>query len=613
MEPIFAALRRNQRGSVQTTIIVFGLGVLVGLSLGLGLRGTEDSIPEKTHSARGQPQAALAKQTTDAGAEQVLLQSQRKGSVASAPASNPLDASVTLQIRYAEGGRTVRWSTAPIGSTRLLILPGNALKGAEEITLTDRRGRKHSPGRIVGVDTSTSLIALDSGMPDGAFLELSDENHPLYLGRDLWLYDDRGQSAAWVDGPAEVRAGSPNWTTPIASDRGRLGAGGVLVDPNSSRVVGIVVGEMPGSAQGAAMDVDDLRLLMRAVPETVPMSLAAFSQSYFEESPGGLWQRVQALARGGRYHDGITLAQSLLERDGRYSEPVFELFERSVLARIERLLAEGSYDQALDLLNPVAAFVGERAGVSVLYALVFSGMNDFDDASAWLQTAAALPAPSKEVTQRLRSLILAQAKKLEQERAWERTIEWLEVGTALEPQYPVFHQWLGRLYLRQDRLKAGIASLTRAMALDSSLVPRLSKRVDEARQLLANPERIRVHFDTNRRAIEVPVTLNGGSAAFRFLLDTGASHTVISRETARTLSIDTNGARQVIVNTANGSMEVPVVTLPSVGLAGAEVPNVTALVVDGLESADGLLGLSYLRYFEVEIHQTEGYLTLRRR
>jgi len=82
--------------------------------------------------------------------------------------------------------------------------------------------------------------------------------------------------------------------------------------------------------------------------------------------------------------------------------------------------------------------------------------------------------------------------------------------------------------------------------------------------------------------------------AVRFLIDTGATTVALSQTDAQRLGIDTKGLDyRYKVITASGQTRAASVKLASVAVAGAQVRNVDAMVIEkGLETS--LLGMSYL-------------------
>lgn len=81
------------------------------------------------------------------------------------------------------------------------------------------------------------------------------------------------------------------------------------------------------------------------------------------------------------------------------------------------------------------------------------------------------------------------------------------------------------------------------------------------------------------------------------ILDTGARYITISWEVAKDIGYDPAiSERRVSVTTANGVIEVPLITVQSIHLGELKVDNVESACLDIPELAgiEGLLGLSFL-------------------
>ncbi len=105
------------------------------------------------------------------------------------------------------------------------------------------------------------------------------------------------------------------------------------------------------------------------------------------------------------------------------------------------------------------------------------------------------------------------------------------------------------------------------------------------------------------------VILNGRTRQY-FIVDTGASFTLISRQAANELGIPINETTPFIrVASVSDVMLAPLVTLRSVRVGRAEVENVDALVYT-MPSYQGLLGNSFLNRFKVVIDALNGKMTL---
>ena len=124
-----------------------------------------------------------------------------------------------------------------------------------------------------------------------------------------------------------------------------------------------------------------------------------------------------------------------------------------------------------------------------------------------------------------------------------------------------------------------------------------------------------IPFEKQGQVIIVEATLNKKTAA-KFVVDTGASYTVISSATAKELSIDTDQNTQpVTFQTANGMIQAPLVSLQSITVGGMEINNLTAAVHDVVPDGKvfGLLGLNFLGNFRMDIDNQNGLLHLEKK
>ncbi len=115
--------------------------------------------------------------------------------------------------------------------------------------------------------------------------------------------------------------------------------------------------------------------------------------------------------------------------------------------------------------------------------------------------------------------------------------------------------------------------------------------------LPARSEQHRIPLDSRGTTYTLRVLLNK-STETNFLLDTGASHTVITPELARRLEL-TEGhvVEHIPVVTANGRSTLPVVIIDSLRIGSYEITGVRAVVQDiEVKSSPlgGLLGMSAL-------------------
>jgi len=127
-----------------------------------------------------------------------------------------------------------------------------------------------------------------------------------------------------------------------------------------------------------------------------------------------------------------------------------------------------------------------------------------------------------------------------------------------------------------------------------------------AQQHVGRPaQRIVVHYNSSDGAILVNGILNRNFPVV-FLLDTGATRTMITEDDARILGLPIESSRRVQGLIADGSVvEMPVVRLASVDIGGARAENIEAVV-----GRMRLLGMDFLENFEMSMNAGLGQLVL---
>jgi clan AA aspartic protease (TIGR02281 family) len=127
------------------------------------------------------------------------------------------------------------------------------------------------------------------------------------------------------------------------------------------------------------------------------------------------------------------------------------------------------------------------------------------------------------------------------------------------------------------------------------------------------PTAVTVPIVQHSSAILVRGDVNG-QAETLFLVDTGATVCVLSSALADRLGLRASGGAEMItVHTASGRVEAPLILVDLLRVGGAEARGVQAIVHDvpGLSSdVGGLLGLSFLGRFKVEIDRVRGVMLL---
>jgi predicted aspartyl protease len=114
----------------------------------------------------------------------------------------------------------------------------------------------------------------------------------------------------------------------------------------------------------------------------------------------------------------------------------------------------------------------------------------------------------------------------------------------------------------------------------------------------AGPYEAVTPFDGIHGAIILPVRVNG-RGPFRFLLDTGSTHTAVSAQTAADIGAPV--VAKAVVGSAAGSRETQVVRIDALNVGPITVPDLLASIVElaGMGGVDGVIGhdaLASVRY-----------------
>ena len=106
---------------------------------------------------------------------------------------------------------------------------------------------------------------------------------------------------------------------------------------------------------------------------------------------------------------------------------------------------------------------------------------------------------------------------------------------------------------------------------------------------------------------------NSQTRRIMMALDTGATYVMIPWDIAEALGYKPAYSKQKIdITTASGTEKAPLITVSCVSVLGKEARDVPCVVHDLPETSrvDGLLGLSFLRDFEIRLDFRNGTLEI---
>ena len=127
----------------------------------------------------------------------------------------------------------------------------------------------------------------------------------------------------------------------------------------------------------------------------------------------------------------------------------------------------------------------------------------------------------------------------------------------------------------------------------------------------------KINFNNKSKVIivYVEIKIKDRMARLKMALDTGATYIMIPWDVAETLGLEPGLSKEKTeMITVSGVEKTPIVTLEAVSVAGNEIRNIKALVHDlpPKSYVDGLLGLSFLKNFNIYLNFEQGFLELTR-
>jgi clan AA aspartic protease (TIGR02281 family) len=287
--------------------------------------------------------------------------------------------------------------------------------------------------------------------------------------------------------------------------------------------------------------------------------------------------------------------------------PLAEAYEVEISDR----LAANRLSDAENLLEEYRSTVGSENNISLLEARILEARGDWDSAARVLQDAwRASPATSRD------ALRLAARRTVSRAAASDALAEnelasLLEAQIAIDPDHAPLHAALGRLRYDAGRYAEALPALYRARGLDAArFTAELTPLIERAEARAYSPGLTVVPVYREGASLYVHATIPGSPRRLRFLLDTGASLTAVAPAALEGLS-GVRARGSVRLQTANGTVDAPRITLPGLDVSGAVIRDLDVVVLDSLSGYDGLLGLSYLDNFDMELDRSGNRMILR--
>lgn len=315
----------------------------------------------------------------------------------------------------------------------------------------------------------------------------------------------------------------------------------------------------------------------------------------------------------GEYHQAIQRFNAASAPESR------EAYRATLTGYLNTLIAEQDYLHADELLSAYLAQEYRDVDMLLLRATLSRLQGRHRQAIEALYDARSYeyrPEKIELITNRIRTYVAEYDRQLRAADEQQARLALYEYLVQVEPDHSPFFIALARTQLSQSRLDEARQSLF--LVQSDPLVS------DEARQLLSQIEN-NVTFPQASR-IAIPLVRQGEHFLIdawvndriraRLLIDTGASMTVLRTDVLRAaVKFETARPSLQLFSTANGLVEAAVFRLASLSIGGQNVANIEVAGLDlpGLRSADGLLGMNFLKNFKFFIDQNKAELRLSHR
>jgi len=596
--------RYNPPGISRYVLLVF----LIGIFLGYGIAIVQSRI-EKDNDITGPGQNNGIQNTTTATAP--VLPS---GPEPTARIPDVDDAIVRIELKNAVDNTISQALGIVTARDYTLILPLPAIKNASEGTLINWRGHRFPLQEIIGENIDHGIVAVTSELSSGLALQLSEEQGALYLGREFIALAAGEETSGWVDSHSfEKPNGAASYL--VRLQRPMEWQGGAMIDPTSKTLIGIAITATNDPAVYEVIDATAIQDLMESIPGRASLTLADYSTYYFEQIPKGMLERFQVLVNTEKWSEAIRLSGELLSRNPGFHDRILPHLEKAYLTLVRTAIDNNDIDGALALLDEARQKFNESPRRLMLRAEIAERLGDLRSATEFLhQAMAADTSLAATILPRIRRLVLAEINEQGQHLSSTALANLLANEIASDPDYAVYYNLLGREYFKQGKYRDAVTNLDYAVQLDPASAQELESMITMAQQRLDTPGLIEVPLLSSGSSYYVIARLNGLPRSFRFMIDTGASFTAVTNDVARYLGISVaDNSGTLVLNTANGVINAPLRKLQSLELAGAVVNDVDIVVLDSMNNFDGLIGLSYLNHFDIDINQSEQKLMLVRR
>lgn len=311
----------------------------------------------------------------------------------------------------------------------------------------------------------------------------------------------------------------------------------------------------------------------------------------------------------------ISLGKAGLKIQPDFKDALSPILANAYYKQAQNEYDNGQYQAAIKLINDAGSFTEADGNALMLLAQSHLQLKQYNQAKESLSKAEKSATFSPEQIVNLQRKIIA--NELDTTLAkndLDQAVHILELELIGDSSYSPYYLQLAQLEFKLKHYKKALENFENAQQLGEQLNSRQKDIYKKAKRRVSFPNAIEVPIESEDSNIYVSVVINDNSPRLRFVMDTGATYTTLTQQVADSLGIASSDGQSVSVSTANGVVPALKTVVDSITVGGARIDSVDVVVLDSLSpNVDGLLGLSFLKHFRVELATDEDLLILKPR
>ncbi|MFK8032225.1 MAG: aspartyl protease family protein [Gammaproteobacteria bacterium] len=489
---------------------------------------------------------------------------------------------------------------------------------------------------VVAADHAHNLIAFVDNYDSG--FDISTEDGSLFIGKDVELDLPGLALPGQIESALQTAPGGQEYFR-INFGRSESQKGGPLLAPRSQRLIGFVTTsriKTPGwmhlsGSTYSAIDATTIRAFLASDLFDSPQSVRDFTARY-ASSAGGLRYSISRFAERYQWDAAYKALETLTTLDSDNSDITQQALTLAAYYYGHQLVTSNSSTMAISTMSDMRQRFPQQQPWCLVESRAYAQLAQWDKAferahECALDPYGAKPRDSELLASAFRDTlsqvdteeglrIQAHSAAIEfaadanasRQRRMQVLLDALELG-----EHPRLYRLLGDFEYGAKNYVAAQNYYRAAIRLDPSMSAQLGNRLRNSSQRANSAPASEVQFEQRGGGMVVSATLNNSAQSFRFLVDTGATYSALSGGTLIRLGLGNifNNATDLIeLEAAGGTIYARRFTLDSMQIGNARVTQVPVVILENLEGFDGLVGLSFLRHFDVSIDQDANKLIL---